>query len=137
MTFTGAKIALLSEGNLLAYKRDIKPGIPFPGMWDLPGGGREGEETPLECAIRETLEEFGLSVNPASIVWEKRYSGQPPGGAASYFLVARLGAGFFNAVQFGNEGERFEIMSVDKFLHHPEVICHLQKRLNDYLFQAR
>jgi 8-oxo-dGTP pyrophosphatase MutT (NUDIX family) len=65
--FTGAKIALLSEGSLIAYKRDMKPGIPFAGMWDLPGGGREGGESPVECAIRETREEFGLSIDIKSI----------------------------------------------------------------------
>ncbi|WP_162869177.1 NUDIX domain-containing protein, partial [Escherichia coli] len=45
--FGGAKIALLCDGRLLVYQRDDKPGIPWPGMWDLPGGGRENGETPL------------------------------------------------------------------------------------------
>ncbi|MCO6425117.1 hypothetical protein GOB91_08335 [Sinorhizobium meliloti] len=39
--FTGSKIALIVGGGLITYKRDQKPDIPFPGMWDLPGGGRE------------------------------------------------------------------------------------------------
>lgn len=45
--FSGAKIALLCDGQLLTYQRDDKPGIPWPGLWDLPGGGRESDESPL------------------------------------------------------------------------------------------
>ena len=41
--FSGAKIVLKCEDRLLTYLRDDKPGIPFPGIWDLPGGGREGQ----------------------------------------------------------------------------------------------
>ena len=36
--------------KLLVYKRGD---IPFPSLWDFPGGGREGEETPEECVQRE------------------------------------------------------------------------------------
>src|SRR3546814_18606002 len=44
--FSGAKIALTCGQRLVAYQRDVKPAIPWPGLWDLPGGGREGGETP-------------------------------------------------------------------------------------------
>jgi 8-oxo-dGTP diphosphatase len=98
--FTGAKIALISQGMLIAYKRDMKPSIPFPGMWDLPGGGREGSETAVECALRETWEEFGLRIDASSIVWERRYASQRAGGLASYFLVANLAEGAFDAITF-------------------------------------
>jgi len=88
--FTGAKIAILCNGKLLAYQRDQKPEIPFPGMWDLPGGGREHDEQPLECAIRETFEEFGFSVHPQSVVWERYYPGASPKSLGSYFFVANI-----------------------------------------------
>ena len=54
--FGGAKIALLCGNSVLTYQRDDKPDIPWPGCWDLPGGGRENDETPLQCVQRETLE---------------------------------------------------------------------------------
>lgn len=76
--FTGAKIALIFQGRLVAYLRDQKDEIPFPGMWDLPGGGRELDETPLQCAIRETWEEFRVSIDPPSIVWERYYPSHTP-----------------------------------------------------------
>ena len=34
-------------------------------IWMLPGGGRERDETPEECCLREVLEETGLSVRLA------------------------------------------------------------------------
>lgn len=130
--FSGAKIALLSEGRLVAYQRDMKRDIPFPGMWDLPGGGREGGETPIDCAIRETQEEFGLAVDPCSIVWTRSYPGRTPESPVSYFLVADIGNDGFGAVSFGDEGQQWAIMTLRQFLDHPEVVSHLKHRLREY-----
>lgn len=77
--FGGAKIALLCDGRLLVYQRDDKPGIPWPRMWDLPGGGRENGETPLQCVLRETQEEFGVLLAERRVVWQRRYDGIQPG----------------------------------------------------------
>jgi 8-oxo-dGTP diphosphatase len=57
--FAGAKLAALVDGHILTYRRDHKPGIPWPGLIDLPGGGREGDESPSACVLRELQEEFG------------------------------------------------------------------------------
>ena len=42
MEFSGCKIALLRDDKLLTILRDDKVSIPYPNMWELPGGGREG-----------------------------------------------------------------------------------------------
>lgn len=55
MEFSGCKIALLCDDKLLTILRDDKASIPYPNMWELPGGGREGEETPFECVQREVF----------------------------------------------------------------------------------
>ncbi len=133
--FKGAKIALICEGRLIAYQRDEKPEIPFPGMWDLPGGGREEDETPIECAIRETREEFGISIDPSWIVWERYYPAQMPGAPGTYFHVAQL-AGGFGEIVFSEEGQRWEIMSLQHFLAHPQVVGHLKDRLRHYLLET-
>ena len=130
--FKGAKIALIHQEHLITYLRDDKPGIPFPGLWDLPGGGRENDETPLECAVRETFEEFGIRVDPALVVWERYYPAARPLDPGSYFHVARLDDGFGD-ITFGEEGQRWEIMRVADFLAHPDVVSHLKVRLEDYL----
>lgn len=42
MDFTGAKAALFCGASVLVCLRDEKPGLRWPGLWDLPGAGREG-----------------------------------------------------------------------------------------------
>lgn len=129
----GAKIVLLSGDQLLAYKRDNKPDIPFPGMWDLPGGGREGDESPAECALREVEEEFALRIDPGRIVWVREYPARTAEAPSSFFLVARVEEGTFEAIHFGDEGERYEIMPAPAFLDHAGVVSHLKARFRDYL----
>lgn len=131
--FSGSKIGLLCEGLLLTYQRDDKPTIPWPGMWDLPGGGREGDETPLECVIRETREEFDLSLDPGCIVWTQAYPGQGLNGLDTWFFVAEVPPGTFAAIRFGDEGQRWEVTTVEKFLAKPDAIGHLQQRLREFL----
>jgi 8-oxo-dGTP diphosphatase len=132
-TFSGAKISLICQGTLLVYQRDDKPTIPWPGLWDLPGGGREGGETPLECAMRETREEFGLTLNPAWVVWSRVYPGQGQTGLDTWFFVAEVPPGTFAEITFGDEGQRWEITTVDAFLTNPDAIGHLQHRLREFL----
>lgn len=130
--FKGAKIALLYQDQLIAYQRDQKLEIPFPGMWDLPGGGREEDETPVECAIRETREEFNIAIDPDWIVWEQYYPALISTDPGSYFCVAKLEDGF-GPIRFGDEGQQWAIMSIADFLDHPEVVESLKSRLSDYL----
>ena len=63
----------MCEDKLLMHLRDNKPGLFNANMWDFSGGGREGEETPQECAIREVKEEFEIDLTPELFIWEKDY----------------------------------------------------------------
>ena len=51
--FLGAKLAILVGDRIITILRDDIPTIPWPGHWDLPGGAREGAETPEETVLRE------------------------------------------------------------------------------------
>ena len=53
-------------GEFLLYLRDNKPGIPFPGYWDLIGGHVEEGETPEEALVREVREELGIELKEYS-----------------------------------------------------------------------
>lgn len=57
--------------QVLLFLRDDNPDIPYPNMWDLPGGHVEIGETPRECICREMKEEMGLDIDgiePFSVV---------------------------------------------------------------------
>jgi 8-oxo-dGTP diphosphatase len=118
---------------LIAYKRDDKLGIPYPGLWDLPGGGREGDETPVECALRELEEEFSIRIEPERIHWSREYPGLTPEGTVTYLFVGTVTKAEIEAIRFGDEGERWEMITIDAFITRPDAPSHLQNRLRDYL----
>ncbi|MCJ2055469.1 NUDIX hydrolase [Methylobacterium sp. J-048] len=135
--FTGAKIALVLGDEILVYRRDDRPDIPFPGLWDLPGGGRENEESPADCALRETHEECGLNIEPERIVWQRRYPSWSGTGASAYFCAAPLLLVEVERIQFGSEGTAWRLMSAVRFIAHPRAVPHLQDRVSDYLRVAK
>jgi 8-oxo-dGTP diphosphatase len=130
---SGARIALVCGGRLVSYRRDVKPTIPWPGLWDLPGGGREGAETPAECALREVHEEFGLVLTADRVHWRRAYPGALAAQRTSWFLAAQIAEEEVASIRFGDEGQYWQMMTFDEFLGHPEAIDHLQARFSDYL----
>jgi ADP-ribose pyrophosphatase YjhB (NUDIX family) len=58
-------LPVTDAGNLVLLRRGIEPGY---GSWAQPGGFLEIDETAHEGAVRETLEETGLIVEPTEIV---------------------------------------------------------------------
>ncbi len=54
-----------ADGDVVLIRRGIEPGY---GSWAQPGGFLEIDETVTEGAIRETLEETGLLVEPGALV---------------------------------------------------------------------
>ena len=51
-------IFLNSNNEVLLLLRDDTFDIPFPNMWDIPGGKVEANETPIEAIRREMMEEM-------------------------------------------------------------------------------
>jgi ADP-ribose pyrophosphatase YjhB (NUDIX family) len=58
-------IPVTDAGDAVLIRRGIAPGY---GSWAQPGGFLEIDETVSEAAIRETLEETGLLVEPGELV---------------------------------------------------------------------
>ena len=131
--FSGCKIVLICDDKLLTILRDDISTIPWPNMWELPGGGREGEETPFECVQREVFEELGLKLEETAIVWAKEYQGMLVPDETSIFMVGTITQEDFASIVFGDEGQAYQMMDVSRFLSDKKVIPQLQDRLKDYL----
>ena len=134
--FHGAKLALISGNRLVVYQRDDHYGIPYPGCWDLPGGGREGDESPEQCVLRELKEEFGITLTPERLSYRRRYE-RTDGEPAAYFFGANASARELARISFGDEGQKWGLMTVDEYLRHPKGILDLQTRLERYLASIR
>ena len=103
--YVGAKLLLVHDRHVLAYLRDDKPGLPWAGLWDLPGGGREGDETPEACVLRELAEEFGLTFPPARLLWSRAFRSLGDAARLGWFFAGRIDASDIAKVRFGNEGQ--------------------------------
>jgi 8-oxo-dGTP diphosphatase len=79
--------------RFLLQQRDDVPGILRPGMVGLFGGHREGDETFLQCVVREVHEEISYFVTPERFEHLASYSGvdtDAEGGTVrGEFFVAR------------------------------------------------
>ncbi len=128
--FDGAKIALLQDGRVLTLLRDDRPDIPFPAHWDLPGGGREGAEGPLACALRELDEEMGLRLAPRRVLWGRAF--RRDDGRITHFFAGAITRTEIAAIRFGGEGQGWSMMPVAHFLRHPRAVPHLRRRLGRY-----
>ena len=135
--FTGCKIALFCDDRILTILRDDKENIPWPNMWELPGGGREGDESPFECAAREVFEELGIHLNEDCLLWSKVCPSMLFEGRQSVFMVGQLSQEQFDNITLGDEGQGNKLMSIDEFLGSDKVVPQLQKRVRDYLEEIK
>ncbi len=60
------------EGRLLMIRRGHEPGA---GLWSIPGGRIEPDETDTEALVREMLEETGLMVEVGPLLGRVRRPG--------------------------------------------------------------
>ncbi|MEO1556375.1 MAG: NUDIX hydrolase [Pseudomonadota bacterium] len=127
----GAKLALFVGDQLATLQRDDTPGLLWAGYWDLPGGGIEPGETPLQCALRETREELSLVIDPVRVTWGRDYG--TSSGDISWFFAAHVPADTREHIVLGDEGQGWALMSIDGFLEHEKVVPQFKPRLGDYL----
>ncbi len=60
------------QGRLLMIRRGHEPGA---GLWSIPGGRIEPDETDAEALVREMLEETGLTVEVGTLLGSVRRPG--------------------------------------------------------------
>jgi 8-oxo-dGTP diphosphatase len=101
------------RGELLLRLRGDVPGLPFPAMWDLIGGAMEGDESPEEAVVRETLEEIGMELA------DYAYWGDVRGVVLLHVFAARLDVPAESLVL--TEGERLAWVAPEAAMRLPLV----------------
>lgn len=131
--FHGCKVALFDESQrILVFLRDDDPEIESPNTWDLPGGGREGTESPEDCVLRELKEEFGIALGPERLVYKRRYHREYLGRTA-FFFVGSITKKEIDAIVFGDEGQGWSLMGITDYLTSADVVPRHRNRMQDYL----
>ncbi len=120
VNFDGAKIAILRRTQILTLLRDDRPEIAWPNFWDLPGGGREGAETPFETVQREVREETGLYVPEHRVFYHTWADG--PQGLPVHFFAALWDGLTDDAISFGDEGQEWRFMDIHEYIERSDVI---------------
>ncbi|MCK5051395.1 MAG: NUDIX domain-containing protein [Candidatus Cloacimonetes bacterium] len=74
MRHYGSSIIFVNDKEeVLLFLRDDKPGLPYPNMWDVPGGHVEENETPKKCIIREMKEEMNLDLKDFQLLCQTEF----------------------------------------------------------------
>lgn len=121
--FHGAKAALVLGTRLVVLRRDAIPGIAWPGAIDLPGGGREGGETPMACVLREIAEETGLVLPPARLTHARPHA---TAEGPAWFFAGRITAAEAARLRLGDEGSAVWLMETRAFAASGEAVPHLR-----------
>lgn len=129
--FSGSKLALFIGSKLLVYLRDNFEGLRYAGMWDLPGGGKEGNETPEECVLRELEEEFSLKLSKDQLVYKSQKFNR--NGNRIYFFAAHCHERLADQIKFGHEGQYYKLVEPCEFLNEKNAISHLKDQLRSYI----
>ncbi|MGL0949207.1 NUDIX hydrolase, partial [Vibrio vulnificus] len=130
--FKGCKLVVHCNEQIITYKRDNISSISYPNCWDLPGGGREGNETPEDCALRELKEEFGIELCPSRIHYKQKVESHTGFGYA-YFLAVTITESELREIQFGDEGQYWKLMDIETYLALPDAVPSNQQRIKGYL----
>jgi 8-oxo-dGTP diphosphatase len=80
----GVGAVIIADGRVLLVKRGHPP---LAGEWSIPGGMLEVGERVREAAVREVLEETGLTVEPADLLGVYDRILPDSGGKAHYHYV--------------------------------------------------
>lgn len=130
--FHGVKGLVFIGDKIVVFRRDTKTDN-FPLMIDLPGGGREANESAFETFKREVNEEFGITIRKTDVVFSKKYQSVLNPSKEAYFIVTKPLDIKENDIIFGDEGTEFLLMSPQDFVNSNEGVKRQQDKVAHYL----
>jgi 8-oxo-dGTP diphosphatase len=118
-------LLIIHDDQLLLLKRS-QQAKDFPGWLMPPGGKQEIDETPLETAVRETVEETGITAsNPRlKIVATHNHEYKQK----VYLVYIFVATEFTGDLIESTEGEPMW-MNLDEFLSHPKSFPDLKRHI--------
>ncbi len=82
-TFAGI---LLRHGSYYLFLKRSEKSRNWPLHWTIPGGKIEPGEDPLDCAIRETSEEVGVTIKRSDLIETIQVDAQYIDGAKTAYI---------------------------------------------------
>lgn len=107
---SGSKAFVVYNKKFILILRDDKPDIPWPNVWNQPGGGIEEGETPLEAIKRELQEEICVTPKHIEFIGKTEY----PGNVLAHRYICYLTDDESRQVKLGDEGQKLEFFTVDE-----------------------
>ncbi len=130
--FIVAKGLVFIGDKIITYRRDHKTD-ESPGLIDLPGGLREGNESPFETFKREVQEEFGIDIFPDDIEFSFTVpSRKEPDKKVCFFVTKPLKINSSDII-LGSEGTEWMLMSTEEFVSRPDIMEAQKQRVQKYL----
>jgi 8-oxo-dGTP diphosphatase len=132
VNFHGAKGLVFIDEKILVYRRDGRTSS-FPFYIDLPGGGREQNESPFETFRREVGEEFGIAIKPEDVIYSKQYMSVIDPNMEAYFLVTKPLNITFQDVIPSYEVPKPILMDIKEYMALADAIPRHVHKVREYL----
>jgi 8-oxo-dGTP diphosphatase len=130
--FHGAKGLVFLGDKILTYRRDQKTNH-FPLQIDLPGGGREGDESPFETFRREVKEEFGIDIKEKDIESSYAIQSSVDPSKTAFFMVTYPLLYSKSDIILGDEGLEWLLMTPQEFIKRTDAVKRHQDRVVKYM----
>ena len=112
MDIRGVNYLLVRTDGYILFQKRCMNAKSSPGLWCIPGGGREAGETPKQAVIREIEEETEVVVKPNECYWLTDFTYRLKDGTIA---VNRVFISFVeDARVVCHEGEEMRWMSLDE-----------------------
>ncbi len=112
---------IVENGKIVLIKRGT---VPFKGVWALPGGFVDSQETAEEACVREAEEETGLDVKIERLVGVFSSPGRDPErGTIAIAYLCNVAGGKLLGGDDAEEAKWFSLVSLPKLaFDHGEII---------------
>jgi 8-oxo-dGTP diphosphatase len=106
----GASIAVFKDRRVLLVKRACPP---YAGLWSLPGGKTEANETAQDAVRRELKEETGIEAEIEGVVDTLKIVPNEGGDSITYRLTVFYGRPTGGRLEAGGDAEAAEWVHLD------------------------